>query len=181
MQSAKLRLCRLLVPVIWLAIVPACCAQNAPSTSQPTAVLPLSQIFVDSQKPTDWNDPQWKIREVPNPGCNGGYKTSDQDVSLQELAGHAVKAIHVTAYRLNANVPRKEPKDIRQQVLDVWLGKFRTAFCQIAWAESTNWSINATVEFDDGKRGSLLTDGSHVRLLDHEGKFWFLRLLPAAQ
>ncbi len=181
MATPKLCSYRLLTPIMLLASVPACCAQNASSTFPPTTGPTLSQIFVDPREPTDWNDPQWNIREAPDPGCNGAYRTSQRDVSLQELAGHPVKTIRVTAYRLNANTPSQKQTDIRQQVLEVWSGKFRTAFCQIAWAEKTNWSINATVEFDDGKRGSLLTDGWHVRLLDHDGKFRFLRLLPAAQ
>jgi hypothetical protein len=181
MPPANLRFHGLLVPIMLLAFVPICSAQDAPTSFRPTVVFTLNQVFVDARQPTVWNDPQWNIREVPNPACNGGYRASEHDISLQELAGHSVKAIHVTAYRLNASAPSKDRKDIRQQVLDVWLGKFRTAFCQISWAENTNWSINASVEFDDGKRGALLTDGSHVRLLDHDGKFWFLRLLPAAQ
>jgi hypothetical protein len=34
----------------------------------------------------------------------------------------------------------------------------------------TLWSINAEIEFDDGKRGALLTDGWHVRLKAQDGK-----------
>ncbi len=176
-----LRLCGLVALAILLAIVSTHCAQNAPSISRPATELTLSQIVVDARQPTEWNDPQWNIRDISDPGCNGSYRTFEHDISLQDLAGHAVKTIHVTSYRLFPSAPSNRQKDIRQRVLEVWLGKFRTAFRQLPWAEMTSWSINAIVEFDDGKRGSLLTDGTHVRLLDHDGKFWFLRLLPAAQ
>jgi hypothetical protein len=51
----------------------------------------------------------------------------------------------------------------------------------IVWDEGTWWSIESAVEFEDGKKGLLITDGLHVALRDHDGKNWFFRLLPAAQ
>ena len=167
--------------LILLAIVPANCAQNPSSPNRAATDLTLSQIVVDARQPTDWNDPQWNIRDIPDPGCNGSSRNFGHDISLQELASRTVKTIHVTSYRLFPGAPSKKQTDIRQRVREVWLGKFQTAYCQLPWAEMASWSINATVEFDDGKRGSLLTDGTHVRLLDHDAKLWFLRLLPAAQ
>jgi hypothetical protein len=41
--------------------------------------------------------------------------------------------------------------------------------------------LEAVIEFEDGKRSALITDGEHVALQDHESKNWFFRLLPDAQ
>jgi hypothetical protein len=68
-----------------------------------------------------------------------------------------------------------------QTVLSVWNGKFQFSTCFIGWAEPNWWSVEARLEFVDGKQGVLVTDGTHVALKDHDGATWFFRLLPAAQ
>lgn len=72
-------------------------------------------------------------------------------------------------------------KDLRNSVTKVWKGEFQSADCYIAWDEFTLWSVEAVVDFNDGKQSELITDGMHVALQDHNGKSWFFRLLPAAQ
>ena len=42
------------------------------------------------------------------------------------------------------------------------------------------WSIESTLEFKDGKKGLLITDGEHVAVRDHGGKSCFFRLWPGA-
>jgi hypothetical protein len=42
-------------------------------------------------------------------------------------------------------------------------------------------NVEASIEFEDGKRSSLVTDGGHVRVQDRTGKYWFMRLAPAVQ
>jgi hypothetical protein len=44
------------------------------------------------------------------------------------------------------------------------------------WAEVTLWNIEASVEYEDGKRALVLTDGWHIEVQDREGKQWFTRL-----
>jgi hypothetical protein len=73
------------------------------------------------------------------------------------------------------------PSDVPKTLEKVWNGQFQTAWCRIDWAEMTLWSIEANVEFEDGKQAKLYTDGSHVAFQDHAGNSWFIRLLPAAQ
>lgn len=155
-------------------------AQNAPAPAASSSGLTLEQILVDAKQPTAWNGPHWKVHDDRDAACKEAYPSFDHAISVQELAGGPVKAIHVTAY-LQTAAPKTAELDLRQRVLKVWKGEFRTGACQILWAEGTWWSIKADVEFADGRHGSLLTDGVHVRLQAHDGKIWYFRLLPAAQ
>jgi hypothetical protein len=60
----------------------------------------------------------------------------------------------------------------------VWQGSVDGEDCRILWSEVRYWSIESSLEFEDGKRGEFITDGIHIALRDHGGKTWFLRLLP---
>jgi hypothetical protein len=155
-------------------------AQTTPAPAAPSSGLTLDQIFVDAKKPTAWNDPHWKIQDDRDAACTEARPYFDHAISVQELASGPAKAIHVTAY-LSTAAPKTAELDLRQRVLKVWKGEFRAGACQILWSEGAVWSIKADIEFGDGKRGSLLTDGVHVRLQAHDGKIWYFRLLPAAQ
>lgn len=77
--------------------------------------------------------------------------------------------------------PTMGSSNVQEAVRKVWEGKFQSSSCFVDWAEPTMWSIEARVDFEDGTRGVLITDGSHVAFQGHDGKSWFLRLLPAAQ
>jgi hypothetical protein len=73
------------------------------------------------------------------------------------------------------------PSDVPKTLEKVWNGQFQTAWCHIGWDEGALWSIEANVEFEDGKQAKLFTGGSHVAFQDHAGNSWFICLLPAAQ
>ena len=100
-------------------------------------------------------------------------------VSVEAFVGGRVNAIHVIHLSSSS---RLTPDEIREQVRRVWLGSFRDAATSIGWSEGNPWNIEARVEFDDGKQASIWTDSSgHVQFQDREGKYWFVRLYPAAQ
>jgi len=112
-------------------------------------------------------------------GCGGGYRILEHPTAVGEFEGENVKAIRVVRFaRSQTSQPRKE---LQQNFLKVWQGKFQAVYCYLPWDELALWSIEAEVEFQDGKRGTLITDGMHVALQDHDGKGWYFRLLPAAQ
>jgi hypothetical protein len=91
-----------------------------------------------------------------------------------------VRLIRVTHYGwVGASSPPRSHLDVQQEVRKVWSGKFQHVACAMMWAEGGNWNIKATIEFDDGKSGSLMTDGMHVQFQDRNGKYWFIRLRPA--
>ncbi len=98
----------------------------------------------------------------------------DHYLSVESFVGGKVKSIHVVRYD-----PRLTPFQIREEVQRVWLGLFWDASSYMGWAEGSIWNIDASVEYEDGKRSSLITDGGHVRVQDREGKYWFIRLWPA--
>ena len=91
-------------------------------------------------------------------------------------ADRKVRAIRVTRVRSD---PPLTPAQIKQEVRRVWLGVFWDASCYLGWAEGNFWNIQASVEYEDGERASLLTDGGHVQVQDRQGKYWFIRLWPA--
>jgi hypothetical protein len=98
----------------------------------------------------------------------------NQFLSIEEFVGGKVKKIHVVRYD-----PRLTPDQIKEEVRKVWHGIFHDATCQIVWDEYTYWNILATVEYEDGRKSSILTDGMHVQVQDREGKYWYMREWPA--
>ena len=119
-----------------------------------------------------------KFRPSPIP-CGDQNRWFDRPTQVGSLVGGWVKDIRVIRY-----VPREglsKEDEIRDLVGKVWQGEFQSASCYIMWAEGTPWSVAAVIEFADGKRATLVTDGSHVEVQDHEGRYWYMRLLPAAQ
>ncbi len=97
------------------------------------------------------------------------------NVFVGESVGGQVKTIRILHFALAG---QRSPIDV---VRKVWTGKFQSSSCYIPWAEGVMWGLAADIEFEDGRQGVLITDGSHVGLRDHEGNSWFFRLLPAVQ
>ena len=94
----------------------------------------------------------------------------DRPVSIESFVGGKVKAIRVQYD------PTLTPSQIRDEVRKVWLGLLSEAYSSIMWSEMNRWNIKASVEFEDGERTWILTDGIHVQVHDREGKYWFIRL-----
>jgi hypothetical protein len=96
-------------------------------------------------------------------------------LSVESFVGGSVKSIRVVRYD-----PRLTPSQIREEVRKAWLGVFWNPASSIRWAEGNPWNIEASVEYEDGKRGSILMDGwTHVAVQDRDGKYWYIRLWPA--
>jgi hypothetical protein len=161
----------LLLPftLTWFFAPSVLCGQKS-ATSQSAAPV----IRVDSATASDWAELNRKVKTLENPSCNGGYRYFDQPTIVADLARAKVKAIRLVHFVNQRNPATRD--GLRTMIRNVWIGKFQARFCQIAWAEGTFWSIEAVVEFEDGKESALITDGVHVALQDHEGKSWFFRL-----
>lgn len=71
-----------------------------------------------------------------------------------------------------------DPEQIRASIVQVWSGLFRHAACYLGWSEGSWWNMEASVEYPNGDRASLLTDGGHVHLKDRHGRILFTRLWP---
>jgi len=99
----------------------------------------------------------------------------DRFLSIESFMGGKVKSIRVVHHD-----PKLTSSQVREEVRKVWLGVFWNASSFIGWSEGNRWNIEASVEYDDGKRSSILMDGwIHVQVEDREGKRWYVRLWPA--
>ena len=136
-------------------------------------------ILVDSKLVSDFAELSRKAKTLEDASCNGGSRYLEHPTTVGDFVGGKVKTIRVVHSASRKSPPTAE--ELRKSLRMVWQGKFQVAFCQVAWAELTLWSIESIVEFEDGKRRALITDGVHVALQDHDGKNWFFRLFPAAQ
>jgi hypothetical protein len=102
---------------------------------------------------------------------------SDRFQTVEAFLGGKVKAIRVVRFLGSSEAT---PAEIQSRTMEVWLGVFRSAYCFMAWSEVTFWNLEASVEYEDGTRSSILMDGwIHVQVKDHEGRLWFIRLWPA--
>ena len=95
--------------------------------------------------------------------------------SLEELAGAKVKKVRVGRAETYKISPAPKPEEVSATVEKMWSRRFGWMACQIEWDERALWSIQAELEFEDGKKRVLITDGWHVALQDHDGHNWFVR------
>ena len=107
--------------------------------------------------------------------CGRRMLEEGKPFSLEELAGAKVKRIRVVRAETYKIWPAPKPEEVRATVEKIWSRKFGWMACQIEWDEGALWSIQAELEFEDGKKGVLITDGWHVALQDHDGHNWFVR------
>lgn len=171
-----------------------------PVSPQLAGDLQLDQIYVEPQQPSPVRGgnsfflslPPSKFPESPNrvelPQCWSGPSLDrreewerlpivqfDHWLSIESFVGGRVKAIRVVGYN-----PALSPSEIKQEVRSVWLGQFWNVSSVIGWSEGNLWNIKASVEYEDGKRSSILMDGwIHVQVEDRDGKYWYIRLYPA--
>ena len=136
-------------------------------------------ILVDSIIVSDYAELAGKVKTLEVVSCDGGLRSLDHPTTVGEFVGGKVKTIRVLHSAPRRNPPTAE--EVRIGLRKVWQGKFQVCFCQIAWSEPTRWTIESVLEFEEGKRSALITDGVHVALQDHDSKNWFFRLFPAAQ
>jgi hypothetical protein len=149
-------------------------AQNGtkPEADSPTLVM-------RSATAADRGDLAARVKAMEQASCNDSSRHFDHRTTVGDFVGAKVKTIRVVHYVRQRKNPKG--KEIETLVRKVWRGNFDVAYCAVVWAEHELWCVESTVEFEDGKQGVLITDGSHVALRDHDGKNWFFRLLPAAQ
>jgi hypothetical protein len=150
-------------------------AQNRakPESDSPT-------ILVGSATVADNGELAAQVKTMEGVSCGDTSRVVNQPTAVKDFVGGRAKTLRVLRYVQRRNFSK--PVQVRALVSKVWQGSFLDQpACGIVWDEGTWWSIESTVEFEDGKKGLLITDGSHVALRDHKGKNWFFRLLPAAQ
>ncbi len=163
-----------------------CCLVSALVTVAQTR-LPVPKIVVkpQSDKRNHGADPKlWDSVKRAQQACKTqssppGGAAFNVPRSVGESMGGRVKTIMVLRSAVPGWPPRPTSK-VRETLRKVWNGKFDGASCFPFWAEHTFWPIEAELEFEDGTHGLLITDGWHVVFQDHDGRIWFLRLMPNA-
>jgi hypothetical protein len=163
------------ITLAWLALSSLSQAQNPAKPGSDSF-----PILVGSATVADNGELAAQVKTMEGVSCGDTSRRVSQPTALKDFVGGRVKTIRVVHYARERNISK--PVRLRALVSKVWQGSFLDQpACGIVWDEGTWWSIESTVEFEDGKRGLLITDGSHVALRDHDGRNWFFRLLPAAQ
>lgn len=141
------------------------------TANQSTEAASRKALARTAERPPCWYKPSLDRRSEWAGLCKMDFF---QWVSLQDFVGGLVKSIHVVDYSA-----RMKPEQVRDEIRKVWLGSFHDTMCSIFWDEITPWDLRAEVEFYDGRRIHLLTDGMHVEVEDLEGRYWYLREWPA--
>lgn len=138
----------------------------------------LPKVVMGSATVAEYGEFNASFRALESTTCNDPSRYFGNPMMVGDFVGGNVRGIHIVHYLRHKPAKTDE---LRKLIKSVWRGRFQSASCSILWSEGVLWSIECTLEFKDGKQGMLTTDGTHVALRDHEGKDWFLRLLPAAQ
>jgi hypothetical protein len=163
------------IALAWFSVTSTLCCQ------QPIVFAANPPAIVAKPDRSDYTALELEVRALEKQNCKD--RNTDRyfqhPTMVSELVGGKVKDIRVVRFLPGFGIAAKI--DPAQAVERVWQGTFQSVSCQITWDEWAVWSIKAIVEFEDGTKSTLITSGVHVAVQDHDGKTWFLRLLPAAQ
>jgi hypothetical protein len=158
------------LPLIAFACLAIPSFAQTQTPQKPSTTVP--PILVDSAKPVD----DISVKSIEQNPCDDSSKGVYHPIAVADFVGGKVKAIRVLRYA--RGMSKVDPKEIQSIVSRVWSSTFFGAGCGIEWSEMTFWSIEASLEFDDGKTGLLITDGLHAALINHNSKSSFFRITP---
>lgn len=82
---------------------------------------------------TDSAELRQKAEALQSESCNGRYRYLDSPTSVADFVGETIKDIRVVRFARTRTSPTNE--ELRDSVREVWQGEFRSAACQINWAE----------------------------------------------
>ena len=148
--------------------------------AQGQSSVPLPKIVLHSAVSDDGTLITADVERLNHTDCGQVPRRYNSETNISDLAGGKVKRIRVL--RAVSNFKPAKPEEIRRTLLKVWLSTtLECCACGQEWAEGTFWSIDAALEFADGKKGVLITDGTHVAMQDHDGNKLFFRISPFAK
>jgi hypothetical protein len=90
---------------------------------------------------------------------------------LADVAQGKVVEVRVYTYASNLTFSR-----VRESLLQVWTAPVSDVLNGQYWDEATRYSIFATLDYANGRRGEFQSDGRHVVMQDANGRYWFVRL-----
>ena len=84
----------------------------------------------------------------------------------------------IVVIRYSATASGLTPERVRMALFELSRREIETPTGFINWSEMNTWSIDAQIEFSNGPKMRMLTDGSHTCLIDEAGRPWFFRISP---
>lgn len=150
-----------------------------------TSDLKQAQILVDPRLIQN-GPPKGTMKPIEVPRIpSSGFAQLDSAASFERyqtveaFLGGKVRTIRVVDVRAFPGRSHSDAAEIQSRIMEVWLGVFRHADGALPWSEPNCWNLSATVEFVDGSHAAIMTDGTHVQVVDREGRSWFIRLWPS--
>lgn len=126
---------------------------------------------------------QLEVRSISTLGCEGVPSNEHARVpanTLQDLLGGKVKEIQVIRVTpLQPSAPQVTGLYTPPAVLAVKRAlrrRIQDGNCAQVWTERPAWTVQADIQFEDGIKRKLFTDGTFVAAQDRSGRAWFLRL-----
>jgi hypothetical protein len=137
--------------------------------------VPLPRIVFDYAVSGDSNGISADVKKLDLTDCKRVPSRYNSETNVSDLAAGKVKKIRVL--RTSSTFKPVKHEELQRMLLKVWLSTtLECCACGIEWDEMTFWSIDAALEFEDGKKGVLITDGTHVAMQDHDGRKLFFRI-----
>ncbi len=170
------------IAVLGFALIALITGEEALCQSPVGEALPLPNLVTDSYTKIPLRDLMRKADLLQVPGCSNDTGFLRTPVSLADFVrGPAtVEAMFGGTFQSIRILRVADPlmiRDAPEKVLaKVWNSKIQDAACFMMWSEMATWDIEALVQFTDGKKSELYTDGFHLAFQDHGGRVWFTRL-----
>jgi hypothetical protein len=137
--------------------------------------VPLPKIVFDSAVSDDGSIIYADVKKLDHTDCKQVPSRYNSETNVSDLAAGKVKTIRVL--HTNSTFKPAQPEELQRMLLKVWLSTtLECCSCGIIWDEGNFWSVDAALEFEDGKKGILITDGTHVAMQDHDGRKLFFRI-----
>jgi len=168
-----------LPPIVWILLFASVVLGRTSDSKLPKVIIESALNHPEHQTTVQQLSKRAVSLKSPNCDSNSRGRRFDSPTRLGDSLRRHVETIRVVAFAPAGDT--KTISKLRETLRTVWQGRFQQSNCFPFWAEGETWFVEARLEFEDGKRGILITDGAHVALQDHDGMTWYLRLLPAVQ
>jgi len=139
-----------------------------PSKYRDSSGMTATESRIVPALPPCWSGPSL---DRPKEWESSGMVDFHDPFRLESFFDGKVRSLRVVRY-----YPGTPESKIREEVGKIWLGLFSYVTSSITWDEGNFWNVEVFVEYDDGKRTAILTDGAHAEVEDRRGKYWFMRL-----
>lgn len=168
---------------VWAAVA-ILCALSVCSAQELVPPLPIP-ILLGTPVVVPENLLQSEVHSLSPHGCDGVATAEHFRVplgTLQDILGGAkVKEIQIVRVTpTQASTPSVTGVYTPPAVLAIKRAlrrRIQDGGCTLSWAEPVGWTVQADIQFEDGIKRKLFTNGTYVAAQDRTGRTWFLRLV----